>query len=96
MVHLGLRRCDLMRLWHPGSGVVAISTGRNPICFGELGTVNVFMAVLALAGRRLEVRIDQLGPHIGRLVAIHAGGSSMRAQQREGRLGMIKSLQIFP
>ena len=29
MMHQGLRRCDLMRLWHPGSRVVAISTTQS-------------------------------------------------------------------
>lgn len=80
----------------PPGRVVAIGAECNPVGLGELRPVNVLMALFAFDGCRLEVRIDQLGLHVWRFVAIDAGGSPMCAQQREGRLGMIKALQIFP
>jgi len=53
--------------------------------------VDVFVAVLALRRRGLEVDIHQLGFKVWRLVAIDAGRSAMRAEQNELRLGMIEA-----
>ena len=67
----------------PSGGIVAIGARRNPIDLRELGAMNVLMTLFTFSGRRLEVRINQLGLHIGWLVAVNARRSSMRPQQRE-------------
>ena len=61
------------------------------IASSELLPVDVFVAVLALRRRGLEVDIHQLGFKVWRLVAIDAGRSAMRAEQNELRLGMIEA-----
>lgn len=63
---------------------------RNIPC-GELLRVDVFMAILALRGRGLEVHVDQLGFNVRRLVAIDASRSAMRAEQGKLRLGMVEA-----
>jgi len=69
---------------------VTFRAARNISC-GELLSVNVFVAVLALRGSGLEVDIHQLGFKVWRLVAIDAGRGAMRAEQNELRLGMIEA-----
>ena len=69
---------------------VALSAARDVI-FSKLLSVDVLVAVLALAGRRLEVHVHQFGFKIGRLMAIDARGRTVRAEQGELCLGVVEA-----
>ena len=68
--------------WLPLGGVVALCAWGYAV-LGKLLSMNVFMALLALARRCLEVHVQQAGLHVRRLVAIDARGRTMRACQRK-------------
>ena len=59
--------------------------------FGELFTVNVFVAIFALRWHGLEVDVDELGFEIRRLVAVDASGRTVCAQQWELGFRMIEA-----
>ena len=79
----------------PFGAVVALGTGRY-IAFRKLLAVRVFVALLALFGRGLEVRVHHRGFEIWRFVAIDAGGRAVRTQQRESRRRVIELGQFLP
>ena len=79
----------------PLGGIVTIDTGGHAV-LGELLAVDIFVAVFALGGSGREVRLDQLGLHIGRLMAVDAGRGPVRPQQRERSLGMVKARELIP
>jgi len=79
----------------PLSGVVAIDTGSDTL-FLELFAVNILVAALALRWRRGEVRFDELGFHVGRLVAINACRCPVRTHQGIGGFGMVEASEVFP
>lgn len=58
---------------------------------GELPSVDVFVAVLAMRRRGPEVDIHQLGFKVRRLVTIDASCRPMRPQQGKFRLGVIEA-----
>lgn len=74
----------------PLCAAVALGTGRHS-AIGELSAVNVLMAFLTSRRRRFEVHIDQAGFLVGWLMTVHAGGSPMRANQRERSFGVIET-----
>ena len=79
----------------PLRAIVAIGARRD-ISLRKLTTVRVRMALLAFQRSLREVRVDQLCPQIGRLVAIHAGHGAMGAHQGKLRFRMIKAGQVLP
>lgn len=64
--------------------VVAICAGSG-VGFSELLSVDVFVTVLALGRRSLEINIDQFRLEVRRLVAIDASRGTMRPNQSEFR-----------
>ena len=85
MIELRLARlADIDRL--PVDEIVALLAVR-----AQAALMLIFVAVLALRRRRLEVDIHQPGFKVRRLVAIDAGRRPMRAQQSKLRLGMIEA-----
>ena len=76
--------------WFPPSAVVALGAGRDST-LGKLSAVDVLVAFLTFRRRGLEVHIDQTGFLVRWLVAIHARGGPMRANQREGSFGVIET-----
>ena len=74
----------------PLRAVVAIGASGHPV-FRELLAVDIFMALLALGGRGLEIHVDQPGFQVRWLMAVHAGCGAMGADQREGGIGMVKA-----
>lgn len=81
--------------WLPAGAIVAVRTGSRS-SGRELPAMDIRMAVLALRRRRPEVHINQLSLQVGRLVAIHAGGGTVRAQQRKRSRGMVEGREILP
>ena len=77
---------------------MAVAALRNLVCeqLRELTAMDVFVALLALFRRFLEVHVDELGFHVGRLVAIDAGDRAMRAGQRKRGSAVVKTVQFFP
>ena len=75
--------------------VVAVCARRG-VRFGKLLSMNVFMTVLALRRRSLEIHIDQLRFEVRGLVAIDASGGTMRPDQSEFRFRMVERRKIFP
>ena len=69
---------------------VAFGATRN-VSRGELLSVNVLVAVLALCRRRLEVHIHELGFKVGRLVAIDTSRGTMRTQQDKLCPGVVEA-----
>lgn len=91
--------CALLMIEHrglPPDCVVALSAGRAPISLKELGTVHIFVALLAGARGGLEVNIDGLGLWTEWLVTVSAGRAAMRSEQRERRAGVIEALEVLP
>lgn len=80
----------------PFRAVMTVGTRSDPADVGELCSVNVLVTLLALAGRGLKVDIHHPRFHVGRLVAVNAGRSPVRAHQREGGLRVIEFLQVLP
>lgn len=74
----------------PASAVVALGAGRDS-ALGKLSAVDVLMAFLTLRRRGLEVHIDQTRFLVGWLMAVHAGGGSMCAQQGKGSFRVIEA-----
>ena len=62
----------------PLRAVVTVDAGSDSI-LDELPAVDIFVAVLALAGRGGEVGRDELRSHVGRLVTIYASGGFVRS-----------------
>src|SRR5258706_2904775 len=79
----------------PFRGVVAIHAGSDPILL-ELLAVDIVMATLALGRRGGEIRFDQLGLHVGRLMTINASRGPVRAHQRIGGFGMVEAREVLP
>lgn len=79
----------------PLHAVVALGTARN-VGYGELFPVDVFVAVLALCRRGLEVHVDQLGLKVWRFVAVDARRGTVRSQQHEVRLGVVEARKFLP
>ena len=79
----------------PPHSAVTFHATRN-IPGSELLSMDLFVAVLALRGRRLEIDIHQLGFKVRRLVAIDASYRAVRTEQRELGLGMIEARELFP
>ncbi len=74
---------------------MAFGTGRH-VCLCELLAVRIFVALLAVYRRGLKVGVRHRSFKIWRLVAIDAGGGTMRTQQRESRLRVIELGQLLP
>jgi len=79
----------------PLAAVVAVCAGRD-ICLRKLLAMDVLMAILALRRCNLEIHMEQIGFKVRRLVAIHAGGGSMRSQQREFRFRVVEARHLLP
>jgi len=79
----------------PLSGVMAIDAGGHAI-LGELLAVGVLVTFLAFEGSGGKVGLDQLSLHIGRLVAIDAGGGPVGTDEREFCLGVVETLEVIP
>lgn len=79
----------------PLHAVVAVSTGRS-VTFGELLSMNVFVALFAQQRCGLEIDMDELGLEVRGLVTIDAGRRAMSPEQRELRFRMVESRQFFP
>ncbi len=60
-------------------------------CLGELFSVNVFMAVLALCRRPLEIHIEEVGLKVRRFMTVDARRRPMRSKQGELRLRVIEA-----
>ena len=58
----------------PLGAVMALCAGGHS-GLGKLFAMNVFVAILALGRSRFEVDTAQPGLEVGRLMAIHAGGT---------------------
>jgi len=58
--------------------------------------VGIFVAVLAFFRRLLEIRIDQLGFQIRRLMAVDTGDRPVRSLQRERSLIVIEVIELPP
>ena len=52
--------------------------------------MGIFVALLALFGSSFEVHVQQRRLQVRRLVAVHAAGRTMRAEQRESRFRVIE------
>jgi len=74
---------------------VTVGAGRNAI-FSKLPAVNILMAIFTLGGCGREIRRNELGLHIWRLVAIDAGCGLMRSHQWERSLRMIEAREFLP
>ena len=74
---------------------MAIDAGSD-VVLGELASMRVFMALFTLERRSRKVSLDQLGLHVGRLVAIDASGRAMSSHEREFGLRVIEANQIVP
>lgn len=74
----------------PFHAVVTVGAG-GVLSLGELLSVDVLVAVLALQRCRLEIHIDHLGLKVGRFVAVDAVRRPMRSEQGEFGLGMIET-----
>lgn len=68
--------------WLPLRAVMAVHACRGSI-LRELPAMYVLVAILTLGRSSREVSRDQLGLHIGRLVAIDTGSRPVRAHQGE-------------
>ena len=69
---------------------VALGAARDVI-FNELLSVDVLVAVLALAGRGPEVHVHQFGFKVRRLMAVDARGRTVRPEQSKLRLGVVEA-----
>lgn len=74
----------------PPGRVVAFHTWSG-LAACELRAVNVLVAFLALARRGLEVHIDQLRFHVGRLVTVTASRSSVGPGQGKRGFRVVKT-----
>ena len=79
----------------PLHAVVALGTARN-VGYSELFPVDVFMTVLALCRRGLEVHVHQLGLKIWRFMAVHTRRRAVCSQQHELRLGVVEARKFLP
>ena len=79
----------------PLCAVMTIDARRHAILL-KLFAVGILVAPFALDGCRREIRLDQLGLHIGRLVAIDARGGLVRSGQGKRGLAVIELLDILP
>lgn len=79
----------------PLHAVVAFRTARD-LPFGELLSVDVFVAILALGRCHLEVHVHQLGFKVRRLVAIDASRRTMGAKQWKLGLGVVEAGKFLP
>ena len=79
----------------PLHAVVAFRAARD-LPFGELLSVDVFVAILALGRRHLEIHVHQLGFKVRRLVAIDASGRTMGAKQWKLGPGVVEARQFLP
>lgn len=64
--------------------------------FGELLPMYIFMAVLAQCRCLFEVHVEEIGFEVWRLMAVDAGCRSMRSEQGELRLRVIKAGYFLP
>ena len=81
--------------WLPLRAVVTIGA-RSYLTFGELPSVRIGMALLALQRGLGEIRVDQLGAQVRRFVAIDTRHRAMGPDQRELGLCMVEACQILP
>ena len=63
---------------------------------GELATVDILVALLALLRSFLEVHIGHLGLEVRRLVAVNASDRAVSSHQWEGRGAVIEAVQFAP
>jgi len=82
-------------LQREGRSRVVIEQGRFPLhavvtvrarrirAFRKLPAVHILVTPFTGRGRRLEIRVNQLGAHILWLVAIDTGCGTMSSEQRE-------------
>lgn len=80
----------------PPDRVVALLAAQVGAVARELACMHILMAALAVLWRRLEPDIPHGGLAVGRLVAIDAGYSSVRADQRIIRPTMIEAGEVLP
>ena len=62
----------------------------------ELVGMRILMAIAAIDGGFRKVHMPHVEFHVRWLVAVDAGHRAMRSQEREVRLRVIESCQIFP
>ena len=79
----------------PLHAVVAFRAARD-LPLGELLSVDVLVAILALGRRHLEIHVHQLGFKVRRLVAIDASRRTMGAKQWKLGLGVVEARQFLP
>ena len=92
------RKCSLLvveKRGFPLHAIVAFRAARD-LSLGELFSVNVFVAILALGRRHLEIHVHQLGFKVRRLVAIDASRRTMGAKQWKLGLGVVEARQFLP
>ena len=92
------RKCGLLvveKRWFPLHAVVAFRAARD-LPLGELPSVDVFVAILALGRRHLEIHVHQLGFKVRRLVAIDASRRTMGAKQWKLGLRVVEARQFLP
>ncbi len=63
----------------PSCRIVTSSAGRNAP-FGKLPPMNILVALLTFGRRLGKIYVLQGGLHVGRFVAVHAGGCPVRAE----------------
>lgn len=81
--------------WLPLRAVMAVHACRGSI-LRELPAMCVLVAILTLGRSSREVSRDQLGLHIGRLVAIDTGSRPVRAHQGERSFRVVEPRQPLP
>ena len=79
----------------PLCATVAIGAGGD-VSSGELAAMGIGMARLAPEWSLGEIGVDEVGSHVGRLVAINARHGAMGADQRELGFGVIEAGKVFP
>ena len=79
----------------PFRTVVTFNTCRDPVS-RKLLSVDVFMAILAIARGSFEVHIHHAGFEIRRLMAIDAGRGTVRSEQGKIGAAMIEARQFSP
>lgn len=75
----------------PAGVAVTFGAWGNASGLGELGAVNVRVAVLALLRCGMEIHVDELDFEVGRLVTVSTGHGTMCPCKQESRLGVVEA-----
>lgn len=76
--------------WLPLHAVVTVGAGRF-LAFCKLPAMHILVTLFTGRGRGFEIRVNQPGAHVRRLVAVDAGGGTVSSQQRERSPGVIEA-----